>query len=445
LIVENNMRKSLLVLTALAAGCGSLDVPDLNDQGVDTLVDRPTPAKIAAAAVGVLIAPREDLSQLIGYVDILGILGREAYNFDPADPRTITELLEAPDLNPSSPFGGGVWQVPYRNIRNGNILIAAVDKVSGLTAEEKNAVRGFTKTIIAYDYLRVFNTHWASGAVIQTSADLRALDPIVSKDAGYTYIAMLLDEAKTNLLAGGDHFPGFSPGMGFDGFDAPATFLKVNRALQARVQVYRADYADAMTALGESFISADPMQVNLALGAYNVFGTGSGDRVSQLNSPNLLVHPSVKAAVEMNAAGMPDARWTAKTKMVMSRTSRMLTADQAFTLYTATTPIPIIRNEELILLRAEVSFKTGNLMAAADDLNYIRVHSGGLAPRMDLTADNFVDELLKQRLFSLLFEGGHRWIDARRFGVKLPLDTPDHHLHDSMPLPQEEQDARKGS
>jgi hypothetical protein len=202
----------------------------------------------------------------------------------------------------------------------------------------------------------------------------------------------------------------------------------------------------ALAALAESFISADPMAPALDLGAYHVYGTGSGDKTNSLVSPNLYAHPSIKAGAEMTASGMPDARVARKLQPVMSRTFKMLTSDQAFTIYASpTSPVPIIRNEELILLRAEANIALGNLAPAIEDLNFIRVQSGGLPPRTDLTADNAVDELLKQRLYSLLFEGGHRWVDMRRFGRldKLPLDRPEHHLQVAMPIPLEETDARK--
>ena len=110
-----------------------------------------------------------------------------------------------------------------------------------------------------------------------------------------------------------------------------------------------------------------------------------------------------------------------------------------------TAPVPLIRNEELILLRAEANIGAGNIPAAADDINLIRVNSGGLEPRTDLTAANILDELLKQKRYSLLFEGGHRWIDMRRYGKlgELPIDLPSHKVHDKFPIPLPETDARQ--
>jgi hypothetical protein len=94
--------------------------------------------------------------------------------------------------------------------------------------------------------------------------------------------------------------------------------------------------------------------------------------------------------------------------------------------------VPIIRNEELILLDAETQwFKTvPNKAQAVADLNTIRLTSGGLATPTTVTPAStdaaFLDELLTQRLYSLMYEGGHRWIDMRRYGrlAQIPIDRP---------------------
>ena len=113
-----------------------------------------------------------------------------------------------------------------------------------------------------------------------------------------------------------------------------------------------------------------------------------------------------------------------------------------FTIYESNTaPVPIIRNEELILLRAEARFFTGNTAGALADINLIRTTSGGLAPRGAFAnAADFTTELLMQRRYSLMFEGGHRWIDARRFGrlSTLPKALPTHNIQGRFPFPEAE-------
>src|ERR1700704_4556634 len=142
----------------LADACKDLIVPDYNNPGLDDLINNPTPTKIAQASQGLLVGTRVGIGEQNGYISLLGIVGRESYNFDPADPRFITEMLIGPLDGGSPAFGGNLFADPYRNIRNANILLGAVDQVSGMSDAEKSAVRGFAKTIQALDYLNVINT-----------------------------------------------------------------------------------------------------------------------------------------------------------------------------------------------------------------------------------------------------------------------------------------------
>ena len=118
-----------------------------------------------------------------------------------------------------------------------------------------------------------------------------------------------------------------------------------------------------------------------------------------------------------------------------------MTTPWDFTIYPAReTPVSIIRNEELILLRAEARYYTGDLTGALADINNIRSRAGGLAPAVPFATEAaFLDELLYNRRWSLLFEG-HRYLDVRRFGRlnTLPLDLPNHVTTQQLPVPQAE-------
>ena len=61
--------------------------------------------------------------------------------------------------------------------------------------------------------------------------------------------------------------------------------------------------------------------------------------------------------------------------------------------------MPIIRNEELLLIRAEANIGQGNLGAAEDDINVVRA-AAGLGP-VDLTSANAINQLIYERMFSL--------------------------------------------
>lgn len=442
------IRYAAALLSVIAAsGCSELTVPDFNNSSIEDLSTNPTPAKIAAAAQGLLVGTRTMMGPQNGYISLLGILGRESYNFDAADPRFITEMLIGPLDGGSPAFGGNLFAVPFRNIQNAHIMLDALDRTPGMSDEQKEAVRGFAKTIQALDFLHALNTRDDLGLPIDVDRDPREDPaPIVDKDAVFAHIVQLLDEGKTHLEAGGASFP-FTMSPGFANFNTPQTFVEFNRAIKARVDVYMENYDDALISLSESFL--DPA-APLDFGAYHTYTTGSGDLQNLLFDPTgraILAHPSILTDAQLQPGGALDRRATEKTDQLDDpRTVQDITTDLIFTIYTSNTAsIPIITNEELILLRAEARIFTNDLPGAVQDLDLIRSSAGGLAGYSGpVTQQALVDELLYNRRYSLLFEGGHRWIDLRRFGRlgDLPLDLPDHTIQPRFPYPEAECLAR---
>ena len=130
-----------------------------------------------------------------------------------------------------------------------------------------------------------------------------------------------------------------------------------------------------------------------------------------------------------------------------------ISSDLMFAHYgSPTASLPIIRNEELILLRAEANLGAGNAAAALTDINLVRTTSGGLdaigaAAWAAMTATQRLDELLYNKRYSLLWEGGHRWIDMRRYGKlgEIPLDLPSFTIPSAYPVPTQECDQRTGN
>jgi hypothetical protein len=444
------------LLGSLALSACDLDVPDLNDPGLDVLQNAPTAAAINAACTGLLIGNRRNMAAANGYVSQLGILGRESYNFDSADPRFVTELL-AGTLNQGSVFGGNFWGGPYGNIRLANVILNALEKIPAgeLSDSTKTAIRGFVNTIVALDLLEVIVTHDTNGAVIDTNRALTdPLGPIVDKPTTYAKIVELLEGAAADLATAAateKTFP-FLLSSGYKGFDTPATFRMFNRAIRARVAAHLKNYQDVLTALGESFLK-DAGMVDLNVGVFHVYTTKPGDVTNRLIARSIFGHPSLETDAQKNGAAI-DARFTrkiTKTEKPGSVTGTPLTSSLQFGgLYKSpSSPVPLIRNEELILLKAEALYftKMGDDDAAAiAELNLVRVQSGGLAPLVGpLSRTQFVDALLYERRYSLLFEG-HRWIDVRRFNrmEDLPLDDPGYVRNVRYPIPLPECNARPG-
>lgn len=447
------IRNRILVLAVLASaasvqGCSdsTFDIPNPNSPELTDLQRNPTAPAIIDATQGLLVGARAGISAQSGYIPQTGILGRESYTLDNSDPRYVDQIVGG-DLNPGDgAFGGSGWTPRYANIRLGNVVLNALDNPSltGFTNAQKEAIRGFVKTMQALDYLLIINLRDTNGAVVDVNVAVGEIPgPIVGKDAVFDHIVKLLDEAQAHLNAGGNSFP-FRLSEGFQGFNTPLTFLQFNRALRARVAVYRKNYPQALTALGNSFLNPS---APLTLGVYYTFGTGGGDVTNGIAaSPNIFAHPSIRSGAQTQPGGATDARIAAKTAPLATPLSRQgITTNVAQRVYVdLTTPIPIVRNEELILLRAEARWFTGNREGALADLNLIRQRSGGLAPiAMPATDEVFITALLRERESSLFLEG-HRWIDYRRFGRlnQLPLARPTDRVPNAFPIPRNECLAR---
>jgi hypothetical protein len=449
--------RSLVVSAALGVAvtaCGTTELTNPNIATPSALASDPlTSLKLTATAI--VAAERSSIST---FITSTGAFGRELYNISPTESRSVTAFYQTVD-DPSGGSNSG-WSDHYTTLRNITVFSATVDETSLLSSQQKAAARGFAQTDEALELLYVILTRHNLGAVVQILPSNTDLAPFVSRDSVYTYIANRLDSAHVNLLAAGTvAFPFVLPtgaNTGFGGFDTPATFDRYNRALKARVQAYRASlasgnatlYASALDALGASFIqplAAD--RGNLKLGPQYFFGNLSGDPANGLtpNNTALYAHPSIR---DDGAVDLTDRRYV--SKMLTGQSLRVPASsttptDLRFQVYTTlTTGIPIIDNEELVLLRAEARYFTGDLSGALADINAVRTISGGIAARGAFTSSNdFVAELLAQRRLSLLLQG-HRWVDVRRFGLlaTLPLSGPTFVLTANQVIPQSECLAR---
>jgi hypothetical protein len=416
-----------LAVAALGVGaCKDVTVPNLNNPSLESLTENPSIGTVNTATVGLLITLRDRVGT---EASAMGILGKESYNLDQAEPRNVISYLQGP-IEPGGFVQDLGWTAGYRNVVQGATILEALAKIpetptpttASYSPAQKEGIRGFVKTIMAMELLTQVRVRDAVGIVVDVSADPSApLGPIVSKADALTRIVALLDEAKTHLQAAGSAFA-FPIHSGFTGFSTPTTFLLVNRGIKARAEVYRQQWASALTALGESFIDGTTATAaNLARGAYHVYSTVSGDLINPLfdqTPTRFYVHPSILNGAQPRANGQPDLRLTQKTAVGTSRVTVTVQGTHKFMNYpTNVSPVPIIKNEELILLRSEARYQSGDIAGALADINFIRVNSGGLAPVVafaDLNA--FVDELLYNRMYSLLFEAGHRWVDYRRYG-----------------------------
>jgi hypothetical protein len=447
----------------LIGACGDLDIANTNAPTVETLTGSPTATVLARAATGIFASAYNDVGTEIQFY---ALYGREGYNLLNNDPRETGEQIRGPQ----DPTGrnSGIWTGQYSAIRTINTYLAAIPVASGLSETQAQASQGFAKTMKAWHMHRLAIRTGQLGIPVDVDRPITADPaPFVAFDEAMAAASALMDEAYTDLNAGGAAFP-FTVPPGYTGFDTPATFAEFNRALAAKILVHRATFVDctscwqeAATALSNSFVTDAGLPGSLETGVYYAYSSAAGEPANPVSEPlsnnRLWVHPSIVSGAQQNAGGEPDLRLTTKV-MDAGRTRNVndLVSTHKPVLFNAEgspatadlgADIRWIANEELLLLRAEIRWNTADRAGAIADLDLIREHAGGLPPSGLTTAstrDEFVTELLYNRLYSLLWSQGTRWIDARRYDrlQSLPVDRPGDSVFENMIVPANECSAR---
>ncbi|MFL5580171.1 MAG: hypothetical protein ACJ8AO_07345 [Gemmatimonadaceae bacterium] len=446
---------ALALAAALAAACKDSTVPNFNDPELGaTITDR---AQLQSQVSGLLAGDRE---QHAFQILILETMARDAYRIDVADSRYVLQPLG--QFSPGAFIADFTWNVRYRTVRGAQILAQGADASPILSAPEKSAVEGFARTVEALQYLQLLDTRDTLGIPLASGSG--RLDPVSCKPAVLDAIVALLDEGNADLAAGGSAFPFDLPG-GFDGFDAPASFARFNRALAARALLYRgflnvrtggapdaASLNAALAALDASFQGATaPMR----LGVFHTFSTASGDLTNQ-NFDNSVYRANPKVMADTVAGDLRNRKLRRDPAALRSLASTepgappFASSDILFTIVDGpTAPLPIVTNEELLLVRAQVLWGLDRDAEALAAMNVVRQAAGGLAPlAAPATHAALLRAILREKRMSLLWESGARAVDYRMFGIFGELGTENvdpGHEPKVLPFPQAEIDARGGN
>ncbi|MEH0154758.1 RagB/SusD family nutrient uptake outer membrane protein [Limibacter armeniacum] len=415
--------------------CTIDEAVDLNNPSVNDVLSDPTVAELNNLVVGVMASMREDVGV---HVTAMGTIAREFYIFD-ADPRNTEDLLgkDGVSLDNNSFYSTASFASRYQVVKLANIILEAVEEATVLSEEQKNGYRGFANTVKAHELLMVLNQLYDNGIRIDVSDPLN-LGGFVTRAEAEKHIADLLDTGATQLTSAGSDFA-FTLTSGYAGFDKPATFRTFNRAVAARVALYRGEYDDVLNIMDESFMD---MSADLSIGPKHVFSTQGGDMLNPLfkvpgqNGDQIVVHESFVEDAEMG-----DMRVAKKTILRTDPTVQdNLTGSYSTALFTsATAPMDIIRNEELLLIKAEAYIQLSMFDEAIELIDVVRTKAGLTQYSGEKTKDAMVDQILYERRYSLWGEYGHRMIDLRRYGKlnsnELPLDRAKDQIFTQFPIP----------
>ncbi len=399
-------------------------VNDPNFPSVGGVSENASKAQLDALALGSYSLARNGLAT---YTQVVGVVGKEVFNFNSTESRWWTELNGLRPIDNSAFYNGATtgFGLP---VRQANIILAACDKTTQVTDAQKNAYKGIANTFKGLAYLYMVNAQGKNGIRLNVE------DPFnPSKPASYTEslagIAKILDEAAGQLDAAGSSFPftspsGFGTGVAGSNFGTPTSFKKFNRAIAARVALYQGDYTKVKTLLGQTFLD---LAGDLNLGPKHTFSPSSPDFANPLlNTSSVRV---VGITSEWDALDKADKRWSKvavqNPTIAYSAGGSSYEGKYLSNIWKAATdPVAIIRNEELILMLAEAEAQAGSATEALKLINLIRTTNGNKALDNVTGKDNLVNAILDERYFSLWYEG-HRWVDMRRLNklaqIKLPV------------------------
>jgi starch-binding outer membrane protein, SusD/RagB family len=462
------MRKYTIALAGLlAAGAACADNTIVNAENsptTDALTGALTTAGVKTLSFGVLNQDRAIVSAT-GYWLFPEIYARDAYRIDSNEPRYVIETLGGPPDPGSFAAGGSAYTGAFTAIRAATSLLAALPgtPTSQISTAQNKTTAGLIQTMEALAYYRVVETRDTIGVPIQ-NLDPAIVNPLSCKSVVLNTIAAMLDSANASLTAAGagGALP-FTPPTGFTAYgrdySKASNLILLNRGLKGKVDVYRglqhtSPVAGAFTAaiaeLTQALGGAAPGAVSPTTfqnGAYVTFVAGGTE-----NTPNPVVDSKVGANPKVAAALQPGDARAAKiiprTTLAGSGLTTSITYVGASTANSSNLvrPFAILRDEEVVLLRAQAYFEAGQFANGAADLNSVRTSYGLAAIPVPTDITTARTALLYEKRFSLFFEGPQRLVDLRAYGLLkagvTPAELPGDPFTTAEPIPKAEADAR---
>ena len=440
------------------SACTETSVPDLNNISSSTIASGLNRSTVQLLTTGLLNQDRATLGS--GYILFAETMARDLYRIDPAEPRTITELVGGP-ADPSGPIGAFAWGGFWVEIRAANNLIDNIGSAVDLSASERSATAGLAMTMKAQAYYRALELRDSLGIPIAVNQPLSAAPaPFACKPNVLTYVSALLDSGYANLLAAGSTLFPFRLPSGFSiagDYSAPSGFIAYNRGLKGKVELYRgldhskpnvSSLATAIAALTQAIGALDKTELDNSV--YHVYSTADGDDTNPLVDATVHLNPSVGDSVQTG-----DLRGTKILPGVgpFAGSAVRTTYNMAYAVPSnpanVTRPFPVLKVAELILLRAQARIETGDLAGATTDINFIRVNAGGLSPYATFTsASTARTALLYEKRYSLLFESAQRLVDLRAYSrlnaAFLRKERADDIFQNALPIPLGEVNGRGG-
>lgn len=399
-----------------------VDTPLPQDQLVSELVF--TDDKTATAAVTGVYSNMNSFNYQFANVLISYLSAMQADDLFYFSAFANYDVFRNNNLLPSSQYVNAYWSSLYNYIYQANSCIAGLTEASGLTPSVKDQLLGESYFQRAFFYFYLVNMYGDVPLVTTTNYVENNLKPRDPQAAVYANIISDLKEAK-RLMA--DAYPSANK---FRPNKAAAT------ALLARVYLYNREWALAEMEATEMLNNT---RYALMTDLNGVFLGGSAEAIWQLQSINYgggrntwegnVTVPSTATGaslfrldtITLIPSFQPDdlrlINWTGYRKSATTGVSHYFPYKYKVR-FDAVNPVTehtmVMRFAEQFLIRAEARIQQEKLEGGTTDLDAIRVRAGiGVLPT-NMSKDDLLLEVEKQRRLELFAEWGHRWFDLKR-------------------------------
>lgn len=412
---------ALALCAALAAGCSdTLSVePASSLSGEGAISDAAT----AQAALNGAYNAMQSTSYYGQYMQVLGDL--------PADNAYWTGTFQfisdvsSNRITADNSAVSDMWTAIYRQIDRDNVILQKVPTVPGLTDAARNDILGqayFLRALSFHNLVKYFGDVPTPTTPVNSPADAAAYTRSPAS-AVYTQVLADLDKAAQLIT---------------NTTNTRYATQNAVKAIRARVLFYRAaakgsttsaaDYQAALDAANSVLSGRDTLVVAYA-DLFSTAGTNTTEdifRVSFITSQSNgmgnwyiasgrgEVSPTPELVAAYPAGDLRKA-WTVRSTGNVNHPLE----GRKFSTTAGTEHIHVIRLAELVLMKAEILARQGNLAAAVAEYNKVRVRAG-LAKHVlgtDVkTADDVIAAVVAERRLELALEGD-RWPDLNRLGT----------------------------
>lgn len=454
------MRLSLLLpicLVVVASACSTDPVSNLNQTTPSN-----THQGFQARFLGMSFQQKADYGTRVVALDGFA---RNAGNFTTTDPRYILEWVGDGVPIPNSDFYGGTnWIPDFNSIDQAQALLRALPNASpAYSAGDLAKIKGEVYTMEALDYMQAALTRDTLGVPVQgpLEANPNTAAPILCTRDVWQFIVALLDSGEAQLNVDTSAGLPLPPEPGFSyvaGRASPSTvpsFAAFNRALAARANLelaygiarspggtpstptsagapdhnalVRADSALHASALynPNALVPAAGGNFSENIAVYHSFSGTSGDISNPMQTFTPTYYVLLEAIADIDPSDLRLAKLELNPSGAATTTGSSEASPYTYTMYLSpTSPMPVVRNEELNLVEAQIRLGLGDLSGAVAAINAVRTKVGGLAPVSPATYATVRDQILKEMRASLMGEpGGDRVAAIRDYGLPAVADT----------------------